>query len=112
MQPNKDFLKLDTSRDAAVNTSYVMSHKITKYSKSSSDGSLARSVWLTLQRSYAPKQKDTFANVPLSRRTVTRRVEDVAFGFPWLWTRAAMSVTQFLIFVRGMTSETDAGLSD
>ena len=37
-----------------------------------------KSAWSSLQHCYAQRKKEVFENIPLSRRTVTRRVEDIA----------------------------------
>lgn len=101
------FTKLHSSRDAAVRTSFVISHKIARNSKPFSDGEFVKECLVDSVALICPEKKEAFANVPLSRRTVTRRVEDIAgnleiqlqnkvdnFFFPWLWTRAVMSVIQ------------------
>ena len=71
------FTKCCTSRDAAVKTSYVISHKIARKSKPFSDGEFIKECLLDSAALICPEKKGAFENVPLSRRTVTRRVEDI-----------------------------------
>lgn len=72
------FTKLHSSRDAAVRTSFVISHKIARNSKPFSDGEFVKECLVDSATLICPEKKKAFANVPLSRRTVTRRVEDIA----------------------------------
>ncbi|KAJ4920723.1 hypothetical protein JOQ06_022553, partial [Pogonophryne albipinna] len=61
---------LHADRDAATRTSFVIAHKIAQNSKPFSEGEFAALL--------CPEKKEAFLNIPLSRRTVTRRVEDIA----------------------------------
>ena len=72
------FTKLHTPRDAAVRTSYVISHKIARKSKAFSDGEFIKECLLDSVELICPEKKAAFENVSLSRRTVMRRVEDIA----------------------------------
>lgn len=72
------FTKLHTPRDAAVRTSYVISHKIARKSKAFSDGEFIKECLLDSAALMCPEKKGAFENVSLSRRTVTRRIEDIA----------------------------------
>jgi len=67
-----------TSRDAAVKTSYVLSHKIARKSKPFSDGEFIKECLLDSAALICPEKKEAFKNVSLSQRTVTRRIEDIA----------------------------------
>ena len=106
------FTKHSTSRDAAVKTSYVLT--INRFRRESS----LRSVCWTL---ICPEKKEAFEKVPLSRRTVTRRIEDIAgnlelqlqnravnFDFFSLALDESCDVrdtAQLLIFLRGITTD-------
>lgn len=66
------FTKLHGSRDAAVKTSFVTSHKIAKNSKPFCNGEFIKECLVASAALINPEKKDAFANVSLSRRTVTR----------------------------------------
>jgi len=102
------FTKHHTSRDAATKTSFVISHKIAENSKPFSDGEFIKECLVDSASLLCPEKKEAFEQVPLSRRTMTRRIRtsrgiwsfsckvkwQVLTFSPWLWTRAVMSVTQ------------------
>ena len=78
LQKQHGFLtKLSTSRDVAVKTSSVISHKIAKNTKPFSDGEFIKECLVESAALICPEKKEAFENVSLSRRTVTRRIEDI-----------------------------------
>ncbi|XP_074513994.1 general transcription factor II-I repeat domain-containing protein 2A-like [Sebastes fasciatus] len=115
------FTKCCTSRDAAVKTSYVISHKIARKSKPFSDGEFIKECLLDSAALICPEKKGAFENVPLSRRTVTRRVEDIAgnlelqlknravsfdyFSLPLDESCDVRDTAQLLIFIRGISTD-------
>lgn len=61
------FTKLHTSRDAATKTSFVISHKIAKNSKTFSEGEFVKECLADSTALICPEKKGAFEQVPLSR---------------------------------------------
>ncbi|XP_023812089.1 general transcription factor II-I repeat domain-containing protein 2B-like [Oryzias latipes] len=113
--------KLHAPRNAAVRTSFVISHKIARNSKPFSDGEFVKECLLDSVALICPETKSAFENISLSRRTVARRIEDIAGNLELqLKSRAAdfdcfslaldescdiRDTAQLLIFLRGITAE-------
>nr|XP_039265735.1 general transcription factor II-I repeat domain-containing protein 2A-like [Styela clava] len=117
------FTRLHASNDAAVMASFVIAHKIaqTQNSKPFSEGEFVKECLVETAAIVCPDKTDAFKQVPLSRRTVTRRVECIAgdlreqllhyvkqFDFFTLAldeSRDVRDTAQLLIFVRGITCD-------
>jgi len=109
------FTKLHTSRDAATKTSFVISHKIAKNSKPFSEGEFVKECLVDSAALICPEKKEAFEQVPLSRRTVTRRIKDIAGNLELQLQREVASfdffslalddTAQLLVFVRGITPD-------
>lgn len=116
------FTKLHASRNAATTASFVISHKIAKNSKPFAAGEFVKECLVDSAALICPEKKEAFEKVPLSRRTVTRRIEDIAgnlelqlqrkvadFDFFSLALDESCDVrdtAQLLVFVRGLTDFT------
>ncbi|XP_077972202.1 EPM2A-interacting protein 1-like [Styela clava] len=72
------FTRLHASNDAAVMASFVIAHKIAQNSKPFSEGEFVKECLVETAAIVCPDKTDAFKQVPLSRRTVTRRVECIA----------------------------------
>ena len=70
------FAKLHTAGDAATKTSLF--HKIAKKCNPFSEEEFVKECLVDFAALICPEKKETFEKLPLSRRTVTRRVKDIA----------------------------------
>ncbi|XP_077113087.1 general transcription factor II-I repeat domain-containing protein 2-like [Ranitomeya variabilis] len=64
------FTKLHASRDAAIRTSFGISHKIARNSKPFSDGEFGKECLVDSVAIICPEKKEAFSNVPLSSLSV------------------------------------------
>ena len=64
--------------EGATRPSFVIAHKIARESKAFNEGEFVKECLLTCSDILCPKETKTFDNVSLSRRTITRRVEEIA----------------------------------
>ena len=110
-----------TKLHAATKASFMISHKIAKNCKPFLEGEFAKEFLVDSAALICPEKKEIFEKVPLSRRTVSRRVEDIAenlqlqlkngvgsFDFFSLALDESCDVrgtTQLLVFLRGITPE-------
>ncbi|KAF0042460.1 hypothetical protein F2P81_005992 [Scophthalmus maximus] len=110
-----------TNRDGATRTSFVIAHKIAQNSKPFSEGEFVKECMVESAALLCPEKKEAFENIPLSRRTVTRRMEDItenlefqlqsevgSFDFFSLVLDESCVVrdtAQLLIFIRGITRD-------
>ncbi|GCC21862.1 hypothetical protein chiPu_0000244 [Chiloscyllium punctatum] len=107
---------------AHAKTSHVISRKIARNSKLFSDGGFIKECLLdSAEQRKCPEKKEAFENVPLSQRTVTRRIGDIARKLELQLQHRAVNfdffslaldescdmrdTAQLLIFVRGITTD-------
>ena len=102
------FTTLHAARNAVTKTSFMISHTIAKNCKPFSEGEFVKEYLVDSAALICSKKKEAFEKVPLSRRTVKRRVEGIAESlqlqlksgvrsfdfFTWLWMRVVMPVTR------------------
>ncbi|GCC40276.1 hypothetical protein chiPu_0023979 [Chiloscyllium punctatum] len=107
-------------RDAAVRTSYVISHKIARNSKPFSDGEFIKECLLDSAKLICPEEKEAFEDVP-SSDTLMRKIGDIARKLELQCSTEQSNLTffplaldescnvrdtaQLLIFVRGTTTD-------
>ena len=72
------FVKQSDENELMVKTNYIISGKIAKASKTFSEGEFLKDCMIAAADIICPKMKNTFANLSLSRRTVTERCEEIA----------------------------------
>ena len=65
-------------RERETTASFVISHKIARESKAFNEGKFVKDCLLTCSDILCPKEMKTFDSLSLSRRTITRRVEEIA----------------------------------
>lgn len=115
------FTKLHSANDGIARASYVLSHKIAKHSKPFAEGKFIKECLIDSAAILCPDKKELFENVSLSRRTVTRRVKDIAenmeqqlkdkvkdftyFSLALDESSDARDTAQLLIFLRGITPD-------
>ncbi|XP_042242397.1 general transcription factor II-I repeat domain-containing protein 2B-like [Homarus americanus] len=119
LQQKNIFRKQFASKDDITKVSYVIAHKIAKNSKPLSEGEFIKECMIDSASILCPDKKNQFENVCLSRRTIVRRVENIAenmylqfkekvrtFEYYSLALDESCHVrdtAQLLIFIRGIT---------
>lgn len=71
------FTKKQNQSDNIVRASYIISEKVAKYSKNYSDGEFVKECIQAVSEIICPDKKKDFETISLSRRTVTRRIEEL-----------------------------------
>ena len=72
------FVKKRDDTDDIIRASYIVSEKIAKHSKNYSDGEFVKECLLAVVDILCPSRKKEIDNISLSRRTVTRRIDELA----------------------------------
>ncbi|XP_068603631.1 general transcription factor II-I repeat domain-containing protein 2B-like [Brachionichthys hirsutus] len=112
---------IHAARDAIAKTSFVISYEIAKNGKSLSDGEFIKECLVDSVELICPEKKDAVERLSLSRKAVTKMIEDIAgnlelqlrskahhFDFFSLALSQSCDVSdtaQVLVFVRGITKD-------
>ena len=72
------FVKKRDDTDNIIRASYIVSEKIAKHSKNYSDGEIVKECLQAAVDILCPCRKKEIDNISLSRRTVTRRIDELA----------------------------------
>ena len=72
------FVKKRDDTDNIIRASYIVSEKIAKHSKNYSDGEFVKECLQAVVDILCPGRKKEIDNISLSRRTVTRRIDELA----------------------------------
>jgi hypothetical protein len=106
------------SNNEAIKASYLISHKIALYSKPFSDGEFIKECMLSICKVICPEKTQSFINIPLSRHTITRRVNEIgddlreqlkakiqgfaAFSLAFDESTDVRNISQLAVFIRGV----------
>ena len=115
------FTKKQNQSDNIVRASYIISEKVAKYSKNYSDGEFVKECIQAVSEIICPDKKKDFETISLSRRTVTRRIEELGadiesslvkrcskfetFSLAIDESTDVTDVAQLAVFVRGVDSD-------
>lgn len=78
MVQQKTFFKRNEDAENVLRASFVVSEKIAKYSKSYSDGEFVKDCLVSVANIICPQKSNDMSSVSLSRRTVSRRINELA----------------------------------
>ena len=101
------FVKKQNENNNIVQASYVVAEKIAKNSKTYSDGEFVKECLLAVSEIVCPEKKKDFENISLSRRTVTRRVEDLGSDIESSLMKLCMKFETFSLAIDESTDVTD-----
>ena len=77
-QQQSIFTKKSDNADNLLRASYIVSEKIAKHSKNYSDGEFVKDCLIVVAECLCPEKRKDFDNISLSRRTITRHIEELA----------------------------------
>ena len=120
-QQQSIFTKKSDNADNLLRASYIVSEKIAKHSKNYSDGEFVKDCLIVVAECLCPEKKNDFDNICLSRRTITRHIEELATNIESTLKELASkfvyyslaidestditSTAQLAVFVRGIDQE-------
>ena len=120
-QQQSIFTKKSDNADNLLCASYIVSEKIAKPSKNYSDGEFVKDCLIVVAECLCPEKRKDFDNISLSRRTITRHIEELATNIESTLKELASkfvyyslaidkstditSIAQLAVFVRGITEE-------
>ena len=77
-QQQSIFTKKSDNANNHLRASYIVSEKIAKHSKNYSDGEFVKNCLIVVAECLCPEKRKDFDNISLSRRTITRHIEELA----------------------------------
>ena len=120
-QQQSIFTKKSDNADNLLRASYIVSEKIAEHSKNYSDGEFVKNCLIVAAECLCPEKKKDFDNISLSRRTITRHIEELATNIEstlkeltskFVYYSLAIdestditSTAQLAVFVRGIDQE-------
>ena len=120
-QQQSIFTKKSGNADNLLRASYIVSEKIAKHSKNYSDGEFVKDCLIVVAGCLCPEKRKDFDNISLSRRTITRHIEELATNIESTLKELASkfvyyslaidestditSTAQLAVFVRGIDQE-------
>ena len=110
------FVKKRDDADNIIRASYIVSEKIAKHSKNYSDGEFVKECLQAVVDILCPARKKEIDDISLSRRTVTRRIDELAINIETVLKELASkfkyfslaideSTAQLAVFVRGIDDD-------
>ena len=101
------FVKKQNENNNIVQASYIVAEKIAKYSKTYSDGEFIKECLLAVSEIVCPEKKKDFENISLSRRTVTRRIEELGSDIESSLMKLCLKFETFSLAIDESTDVTD-----
>ena len=101
------FVKKHNKNNDIVQASYIVAEKIAKYSKTYSDGEFIKECLLAVSEIVCPEKKKDFENISLSRRTVTRRIEELGSDIESSLMKLCLKFESFSLAIDESTDVTD-----
>lgn len=101
------FVKRSEEAEDVVRASYIISKKVAEYSKPFSEGEFVKECLIELANILCPEKRKKFAEVSLSRRTVTRRIDAMAENIKVALREVVKKCVAFSIALDESTDKSD-----